>query len=102
APANRTAPDRDHNARVLQQAKTALIGHVGLRAGDATTPEDNPGRLPCPEAPGSAHNFGGGVYTESDDGGAAGNCTLPAVGRLPWRTLGLDKLTDSAGEPLWY
>ena len=102
APANRTAPDRDHNARVLQQAKTALIGHVGLRAGDATTPEDNPGRLPCPEAPGSANNFGGGVYTESDDGVAAGNCTLPAVGRLPWRTLGLDKLTDSAGEPLWY
>jgi hypothetical protein len=27
---------------------------------------------------------------------------LPAVGRLPWRTLGLDKLVDAAGEPLWY
>jgi hypothetical protein len=24
------------------------------------------------------------------------------VGRLPWRTLGLDKLLDAASEPLWY
>jgi hypothetical protein len=24
------------------------------------------------------------------------------VGRLPWRTLGLGKLVDAAGEPLWY
>lgn len=99
-PANRVASDREHNARVLAQAKVALIGTVGLMSGDTT--ENNPGRLPCPEAPGSANNFGGGAYTVADDGVAAGNCSLPAVGRLPWRTLGIDKLVDAAGEPLWY
>lgn len=99
-PINRTALDREHNARVLQQARLALIGSVGLIAGDAT--EENPGRLPCPEAPAAANNFAGSAYTVADDGVAAGNCLLPAVGRLPWRTLGIDKLVDAAGEPLWY
>jgi hypothetical protein len=99
-PVNRTASDREHNARVLQQARLALIGSVGLIAGNTT--ENNPGRLPCPEAPGAANNYAGGVYAEADDGVAAGNCLLPAVGRLPWRTLGIDKLLDASGEPLWY
>jgi hypothetical protein len=99
-PVNRTASDREHNARVLQQAKLALIGSVGLMAGETT--EGNPGRVPCPEAAGSANNFAAGAWTESDDGVAAGNCLLPAVGRLPWRTLGIEKLVDASGEPLWY
>lgn len=99
-PANRVASDREHNAKVLAQAKTALIGTVGLMAGDIA--EANPGRLPCPEAPGSANNGAGAVFNDADDGVAAGNCNLPAVGRLPWRTLGIDKLTDASGEPLWY
>lgn len=91
-PLGRTAEDRAHNARLLQSAKAALIGHVAHRA--AMTTENDPGRLPCPESPGS---IGG-----PNEGIAAGNCTLPAVGRLPWRTLGLDKLRDASGEPLWY
>jgi hypothetical protein len=104
-PANRVASDREHNAKVLAQAKVALIGTVGLMAGDTTTPpagEANPGRLPCPEAPAAANNFAAGVYVVGDDGVAAGNCNLPAVGRLPWRTLGIEQLRDAAGEPLWY
>jgi hypothetical protein len=91
-PTNRTALDRTHNARILQEAKSALIGYVAHRA--AMTTENDPGRLPCPEAAG---NIG-----TANEGIAAGNCTLPAVGRLPWRTLGLDKWRDIAGEPLWY
>jgi len=91
-PANRTALKRDHNAKVLQQAKAALIGYVAQQA--ARSDENDPGALPCPEAPG---NIGG-----ANEGIAAGNCTLPAVGRLPWRTLGLDKLHDASTEPLWY
>jgi hypothetical protein len=93
APVNRTALQRSHNAEVLQQAKQALIGWAALQAIKDT--EENPGRLPCPEA---AANIG----NPSFEGTASGNCTLPAVGRLPWRTLGLDKLQDAAGEPLWY
>jgi hypothetical protein len=92
-PVNRTALHRSHNAEVLQQAKQALIGWAALQAIKDT--EENPGRLPCPEA---AANIG----NPSFEGTASGNCTLPAVGRLPWRTLGLDKLQDADGEPLWY
>lgn len=91
-PVNRTALDQNHNARILQEAKSALIGYVAHRT--AMTTENDPGRLPCPEAAG---NIG-----TANEGIAAGNCTLPAVGRLPWRTLGLDKWRDIAGEPLWY
>ena len=84
--------DREHNAKVLSQAKQALIGYMAQQAAQAG--ENDPGHLPCPEAPG---NFG-----TSNEGIEASFCAAPAVGRLPWRTLGLDKLVDSVGEPLWY
>ena len=86
------AGQRMRNAAVLSHAKQALVGYVAERA---VQPEENdPGRLPCPEA--------AGYVGTPREGIAAGSCALPAVGRLPWRTLGLDKLTDAAGEPLWY
>jgi hypothetical protein len=85
--------DRDHNAKVLAQAKQALVGWMAMNAAGT---DDDPGRLPCPEAPG---DFG----VPAQEGIAAGSCIPPNnVGRLPWRTLGLDKLVDAAGEPLWY
>jgi hypothetical protein len=86
------AAQRMRNAAVLNRAKQALIGYVAERAVQAS--ENNPGRLPCPEA--------AGYVGTPREGIAAGSCSLPAIGRLPWRTLGLDKLTDAAGEPLWY
>jgi hypothetical protein len=89
---NRTAEQRAQNAQVLQQAKSALMGWVAHQA--AMTTEADPGRLPCPEP---AANIG-----TANQGTAAPNCALPAVGRLPWRTLGLDQLRDAAGEPVWY
>lgn len=90
----RAGLDRAHNAKVLNQAKQALIGWV---ATNAASTDQNPGRLPCPEAAGY---FG----DPAQEGIAAPNCAgaLPAVGRLPWRTLGLERLVDAAGEPLWY
>ena len=85
--------DRGHNAKVLAQAKQALIGWMAMNAAGT---DSNPGRLPCPEAPGY---FG----DPAQEGIAAGSCMPPNnVGRLPWRTLGLEKLVDAAGEPLWY
>ena len=86
------ASERERNAVVLKRAKEALIGYVASQAAEIGEP--NPGRLPCPEAAG----YIGGA----NEGQASGSCTLPAVGRLPWRTLGLDKLVDAHGEPLWY
>jgi hypothetical protein len=88
---DRTSLDREHNARVLARAKHALIGYLAQKA--AT--EDHPGRPPCPEA-------NGDIGDPANEGRAAANCVLPALGRLPWRTLGIDKPLDAAGEPLWY
>ncbi len=91
--ANRTAQDRAHNGAVLAEAKQALIAYVAQQAALAT--EDNPGRLPCPEAAGY---FG----DTAQEGIAAGTCSLPKVGRLPWRTLGIERPLDASGEVLWY
>jgi hypothetical protein len=92
-PANRTALKRAQNAKILQNAKAALIGYVVTQTAKAG--QNDPGSLPCPEAPGF-------VGDPNQEGIAAGSCTLPAVGRLPWRTLGIDKPLDAASEPLWY
>lgn len=88
----RTAVNQGRNAEVLNRARLSLIGYVAAQAAEAG--ETNPGRLPCPEPAG----YIGGT----NEGVAAGNCTLPAIGRFPWRTFGTDKLVDSAGESLWY
>ena len=86
------AVDQQQNAAVLNQAKQALIGYMAQQA--ALSGENNPGHLPCPEAP---SNFG-----TANEGVEATYCSAQAIGRLPWRTLGLPKLVDASGEPLWY
>jgi hypothetical protein len=90
---SRPATNRHQNAAVLQQAKDALIGYVVKEVMDLSNKA--PGQLPCPEAPGDAGT--------SLEGRASGSCSAAtSIGRLPWRTLGLDKLVDAASEPLWY
>lgn len=91
ATSNTTATQRAKSGHALAEAKLALLGYAAAQASTDTYP----GRLPCPEA--------AGYYGDAaNEGIASGFCTLPAVGRLPWRTLGLSKLTDGYGEPLWY
>jgi hypothetical protein len=93
-PSNRVALDRDHNARVLAQAKQALLDWAARNAIDNS--DHNPGRLPCPEPLGSAGN-------PATEGIMQGTCGAAAsAGRLPWRSLGLPQLRDASGEPLWY
>lgn len=68
----------------MSKAKESLIGYAASSA-------ILPGQLPCPDT--------------NNDGIAeprvAGNCPS-TIGRLPWKTLGLDDLRDGAGERLWY
>lgn len=91
ASSNPNLARRQLSSKALAEAKQALLGYVATQASTDTYP----GRLPCPEA--------AGYYGDAaNEGIASGFCTLPAVGRLPWRTLGLSKLTDGYGEPLWY
>lgn len=96
APQNRTAANREHNARVLARAKEALLGDIALLA----VTDNYPGRLRCPEPVG---HVGDARY----EGIAApyppsGQATCSSIGRLPWRTIGVERLHDADGEPLWY
>jgi hypothetical protein len=84
---------KNRNAEVLNRAKQALIGYVAAQA--AKDGENRPGALPCPEA---SADFN----VAASEGTVSYPCTLPKVGRFPWRSLGLDKLVDASGEPLWY
>ncbi len=79
--------ERDlRTAKALVEAKSALLGWSVL--------QNNPGQLPCPEDTSLI-----GLPTE---GQAKSSCTLPAIGRLPWRTLGLGDIRDGNGDKLWY
>ena len=74
--------------RAMANAKDALIGFAVANAVR--------GFLPCPADPALA-----GTPTE---GTAMETCNSDAlrIGRLPWRTLGLEDLRDGNGEALWY
>jgi hypothetical protein len=87
------AARKNRNSEVLDRAKRALIGYVAAQA--VKSGENRPGALPCPEAAGNYND-------EASEGTISYPCTLPKVGRFPWRSLGLDKLVDASGEPLWY
>ena len=79
----------------LAQAKEALIAYAVTYSDDASHAIPIPGYLPCPEL----------VATASNEGVASGSCgfaLVSQIGRLPWRTLGLDALRDGSGECLWY
>ncbi|MBE9607750.1 hypothetical protein [Chitinilyticum piscinae] len=94
---NRISPDeikRRKSAEALQQARSALLAWSIARGDDASSSSaGSPGELPCPDTspPGSA-----------SEGLEAASCAAGALGRLPWRTLGIARLVDGYGEPLWY
>jgi hypothetical protein len=76
----------------LLAAKTALIAYAASERWQTSLGHniDHPGALPCPD--------------RDDDGDAdcTGSTTSSQIGRLPWRTLGVDDLRDASGERLWY
>lgn len=76
--------------KTLSAAKQALLAYVAQHAARDTTTV--PGQLPCPES-----------LLLTNPGYASSSCGNGAVvGRLPWRTLGIDEMRDGYGEPLWY
>ena len=85
------SPHQSRNALVLEEAKAALLMYVSTNV----AAEAYPGKLPCPENT-AAIGFPG-------EGNAQPFCSLPAIGRLPWKTLGYGKAPlDADGEQLWY
>jgi hypothetical protein len=82
------------NAALLAEAKEALLGYAATW--DATHPGEF-GLLPCPDidatgllSEGDAHELLCGLQHQS------------MLGRLPWRTLGIDPGRTRGGECLWY
>lgn len=90
----RSTADREiRTGAALSAARRALLDYVAAQAAQPDT--TIPGRLPCPE-PLSAAAGSEGIAAGCSDN------TATYVGRLPWRTLGVDQIRDGDGELLWY
>jgi type II secretory pathway pseudopilin PulG len=77
----------------LAIAKQALLAYSSDKIDTAAKCGLNcprPGDLPCPD--------------RNNDGNAEISCNTQALrlGRLPWKTLGIDDIRDGASERLWY
>lgn len=80
----------------LAQARQALIAWSVMQGDVGTDSYHRPGTLPCPDT-----NF----FSAIDSGNASGSCSSAggtSIGRLPWKSLGVDRLRDAQGETLWY
>lgn len=80
---------------VLAQAKAALIGYAVSYPERHGAAIDQFGYLPCPDTTVSA-------IPEGNEESTCGARDVTSVGRLPWKSLGLPPLRDSANECLWY
>ncbi len=86
-------------ARTLAEAKRAILGYAAAYPDRDHGTVRGPGRLPCPDR----HTTDGNGDGIADDAGQeSSNCTVSTVGRLPWKTLDLDRGTDAAGQAIWY
>lgn len=84
---------RDASTAVaLAKAKEALIAYA-LTSDSFIATNGRPGQFPCPSTDSP---------TATTHGVAAAGCATTRIGRLPWKTLGIQELYDSSGEPLWY
>ena len=80
--------------KALATAKEALIAYA-TTYGDAH-PGQVPGYLPCPD-------LGvGGIGGEGSAEASCGTANTTIIGRLPWKTLGIEPPRDGYGECLWY
>ena len=82
-----------HNARVLREAKQALLMYAYSYAVN-NPPDRGPGRLPCPDT------------SNNGSPNTAFNCVsgTPIVGRIPWNDpdMNLYDIRDASNERLWY
>ena len=72
--------------QALARARTALLAWSVSQGGLTGNPR--PGEFPCPDT--------------NNDGQAEPTCIAGRLGRLPWKTLGIEQPIDGSGESLWY
>jgi type II secretory pathway pseudopilin PulG len=98
-------PRRERQTQeVLAQARDALIGYA-LRYRESQ-PDRVYGYLPLPDL-GRSRNNNVACTPPNEEGCDAANfagnaINTTVIGRLPWRTLGIEPLRDANGECLWY
>lgn len=88
----------EKTANALIEAKNALLGYAVTVdiSGSCASTCPRPGDLPCPDMDNDGE-------AETWCGNAAGTTSqTERLGRLPWKTLGLDDLRDGNGDRLWY
>jgi len=88
SPAEATSRRQARTETALRDARDALIGWSAQRTSTGALPNARPGELPCPDM--------------NNDGYEDGSCVAGALGRVPWKTLGIPEPRDEAGETLWY
>lgn len=88
-PAQASARREARTEAALREVKEALVGWSVQRTSTVTLPNARPGELPCPDI-------------NPLDGFEDGSCAAGALGRVPWKTLGIPEPKDEAGETLWY
>ncbi|QLI80992.1 hypothetical protein HZU75_05335 [Chitinibacter fontanus] len=109
-PRDPEAVRREQNAIILAQAREALLAWSLTRDGTVGTGNCSPsssanGRacapleLPCPANPNETAINSIGTSITSCNSAAS---PAARIGWLPWKTLGIPKLVDAYGEPLWY
>ncbi|QZA76959.1 hypothetical protein K4H28_11655 [Deefgea tanakiae] len=91
---------REQSAAAIEKARQALLVWSLSRTSSGSS-VDSPVELPCPADPNEAALNSIGVSRSSCN---SAGVTGPAArtGWLPWKTLGIPKLVDGYGEPLWY
>jgi hypothetical protein len=88
SPRAANAVDERKTGEALAIAKDALIAYAVRRGDPTTSGTARPGELPCPDT--------------NNDGVEESSCSAGAIGRLPWKTLGIAEPKDAAFESLWY
>ena len=87
-PTHASARREARTAAAMRDVRDALIGWSVQRTSSGALPNARPGELPCPDM--------------NNDGYEDGSCAAGALGRVPWKTLGIPEPRDEAGETLWY
>jgi type II secretory pathway pseudopilin PulG len=90
---NQASINNQKTADALAQAKAALIGYATAATPNGSDLDVRPGDLPCPD---------NHPVNDLDVGMPTTPCSSNALGRLPWKFLGLPDLRDGSGERLWY
>ena len=78
----------------LAQARQALLDFAAVQQ---DLVPGSPAQLPCPDIDDTGATIEGEAHT-----GACGAAGVSVIGRLPWRTLGVEALRDASSECLWY